>query len=262
MSLESRKGTCVEFGSARALMHIPSAVSDRLMLLASLALSPAAFASTLAQGSVCACTQGLGAVNSRLMLLASLSPSPAAFEKQSGLHLGAVRMLMHIPSALMTILSNGLVSSQSCNNERSTAKLSKSGICFLARRQAWHRGSSEHSKMHQGAAHIHTLQAGANHELCLCPTSRGPSSRWHPLLSCCQGPECGCGLHTSLPCCRLGHEDACATAAKVRRQPALAQSYDIAVPTRWRTIQSVSCSWQLGCLGKAVLRERSAACGF
>ena len=45
VSLESRKGTCVELGSARALMHIPSAVSDRLMLLASLALSPAAFAS-------------------------------------------------------------------------------------------------------------------------------------------------------------------------------------------------------------------------
>lgn len=45
VSLESRKGTWVEFGSARALMHIPSAVSDRLMLLASLALSPAAFGS-------------------------------------------------------------------------------------------------------------------------------------------------------------------------------------------------------------------------
>ena len=41
MSLESLKGTWVELGSARALMHIPKAVSDRLMLLASEALRPA-----------------------------------------------------------------------------------------------------------------------------------------------------------------------------------------------------------------------------
>ena len=40
MSLESRKGTCVALGSARALMHIPSVVRDRLMLTASLARSP------------------------------------------------------------------------------------------------------------------------------------------------------------------------------------------------------------------------------
>ena len=41
MSLESRKGTCVALGSARALMHMPSVVSDRLMLTASLARRPA-----------------------------------------------------------------------------------------------------------------------------------------------------------------------------------------------------------------------------
>lgn len=40
MSLESLKGTWVELGSARALMHIPKAVRDRLMLLASEALRP------------------------------------------------------------------------------------------------------------------------------------------------------------------------------------------------------------------------------
>lgn len=41
VSLESLKGTWVELGSARALMHIPRAVRDRLMLLASEALRPA-----------------------------------------------------------------------------------------------------------------------------------------------------------------------------------------------------------------------------
>ncbi len=41
MSLESLKGTWVALGSARALMHIPRVVSDRLMLTASLARSPA-----------------------------------------------------------------------------------------------------------------------------------------------------------------------------------------------------------------------------
>ena len=41
MSLESLKGTCVALGSARALMHMPNVVSDRLMLTASEARSPA-----------------------------------------------------------------------------------------------------------------------------------------------------------------------------------------------------------------------------
>ena len=41
VSFESRKGTCVAAGSARALMHMPSVVSDRLMLMASLARRPA-----------------------------------------------------------------------------------------------------------------------------------------------------------------------------------------------------------------------------
>lgn len=40
VSLESRKGTWVELGSALALMHIPSDVRDRLMLLASDARRP------------------------------------------------------------------------------------------------------------------------------------------------------------------------------------------------------------------------------
>ena len=40
MSLELRKGTKDTLGSARALMHTPSVVSDRLMLLASAARSP------------------------------------------------------------------------------------------------------------------------------------------------------------------------------------------------------------------------------
>lgn len=41
MSLESLKGTWVALGSARALMHMPSVVSDRLMLTASCARTPA-----------------------------------------------------------------------------------------------------------------------------------------------------------------------------------------------------------------------------
>ena len=41
VSLESLKGTWVALGSARALMHMPSVVSDRLMLTASLARRPA-----------------------------------------------------------------------------------------------------------------------------------------------------------------------------------------------------------------------------
>ena len=41
VSLESLKGTCVELGSALALMHIPRAVRLRLMLFASEALRPA-----------------------------------------------------------------------------------------------------------------------------------------------------------------------------------------------------------------------------
>ena len=41
VSLESLKGTCVALGSARALMHMPSVVSDRLMLTASFARTPA-----------------------------------------------------------------------------------------------------------------------------------------------------------------------------------------------------------------------------
>ena len=41
VSLESRKGTCGRVGSALALMHMPRVVSDRLMLLASVARSPA-----------------------------------------------------------------------------------------------------------------------------------------------------------------------------------------------------------------------------
>lgn len=40
VSLESLKGTWVELGSALALMHMPRVVSDRLMLLASVARSP------------------------------------------------------------------------------------------------------------------------------------------------------------------------------------------------------------------------------
>ena len=40
VSLELRKGTKDTLGSARALMHTPSVVSDRLMLLASAARSP------------------------------------------------------------------------------------------------------------------------------------------------------------------------------------------------------------------------------
>lgn len=47
MSLESLKGTCVALGSARALMHMPSVVSDRLMLTASFALKPAQHNSSL-----------------------------------------------------------------------------------------------------------------------------------------------------------------------------------------------------------------------
>ena len=41
MSLESLKGTWLELGSALALMHMPSEVRDRLMLLASDAFKPA-----------------------------------------------------------------------------------------------------------------------------------------------------------------------------------------------------------------------------
>lgn len=38
VSLESRKGTCRQFGSALAFMHIPNVVSERLIDLASLCL--------------------------------------------------------------------------------------------------------------------------------------------------------------------------------------------------------------------------------
>ena len=41
MSLESLKGTCMAYGSARADTHIPSVVRDRLMFFASVALMPA-----------------------------------------------------------------------------------------------------------------------------------------------------------------------------------------------------------------------------
>ena len=40
VSLESRKGTWVAAGSARALMHMPSVVSERLIDLASVARRP------------------------------------------------------------------------------------------------------------------------------------------------------------------------------------------------------------------------------
>ena len=51
MSLESLNGTCVALGSARALMHMPSVVSDRLMLTASVARSPAQRHSISHQGT-------------------------------------------------------------------------------------------------------------------------------------------------------------------------------------------------------------------